>query len=201
MISKHSPIICIPTTIVVQLAPVQIFIMASLYLIFLSIFLTLLAKSVMSQEPHFDLIIRNAKIIDGTGSLWFLGDVAVLDGRITQVGNVPPSATASQLIFANGSYLSPGFIDSHTHDDVAVLENPSHAFKVVQGVTTVITGNCGFSNYPQGERLIIQDHLKSLLGDVGPQYFFTDFAALNSTLSSEGMGLNVGSLVGHGEFS
>lgn len=112
------------------------------------VFATSICDLTVSQV--FDLIIRDTKIIDGTGSIWFRGDIAVSGGQIAIVGNVPDSASAIQIIQGNGSYLAPGFIDSHTHDDISILESPSHEFKVVQGVTTIITGNCGFSNYPEG---------------------------------------------------
>src|ERR1700758_3423770 len=91
--------------------------------------------------------VRNARVVDGTGAPWYKADVGIIGDRIAAVGKIS-EASALEQIDANGSYVSPGFIDSHTHDDVALLDDPQHAAKLLQGVTTVVVGNCGFSNYP-----------------------------------------------------
>ena len=93
-----------------------------------------------------DTIIRNATIIDGTGADRFVGDVAVDDGHITEVGDTSGSAT--QEIDATGLVLAPGFVDVHTHDDGALLLHPDMEFKISQGCTSVVVGNCGFSAIP-----------------------------------------------------
>jgi N-acyl-D-amino-acid deacylase len=93
-----------------------------------------------------DLIIRNARIIDGTGAPSFDGDVAVEDGRISSVGTAGDKAKSE--IDAKGLALAPGFIDVHTHDDGAFLRHPDIGFKLAQGVTTCVCGNCGFSAIP-----------------------------------------------------
>jgi N-acyl-D-amino-acid deacylase len=93
-----------------------------------------------------DLIIRNARILDGTGAPAFEGDVEVDEGRIRTVGGVAGAATTE--LDAKGLHLSPGFIDVHTHDDGAFLRYPDMHFKLAQGVTTCVCGNCGFSAVP-----------------------------------------------------
>jgi N-acyl-D-amino-acid deacylase len=93
-----------------------------------------------------DLLIRNARIIDGAGALAFEGDVAIEGQRISEVGKV--TAGARQEIDARGQCLSPGFVDVHTHDDGAFLRHPDMSFKLAQGVTTCVCGNCGFSAIP-----------------------------------------------------
>ena len=93
-----------------------------------------------------DLIIRNARILDGTGAPAFEGDVEVDEGRIRTVGGA--AGTATTEIDAKGLHLSPGFIDVHTHDDGAFLRYPDMHFKLAQGVTTCVCGNCGFSAVP-----------------------------------------------------
>jgi N-acyl-D-amino-acid deacylase len=93
-----------------------------------------------------DLIIRNARIIDGTGAPSFDGDVEVEGGRISAVGSARHAAKSE--IDAKGLALAPGFIDVHTHDDGAFLRHPDMGFKLAQGVTTCVCGNCGFSAIP-----------------------------------------------------
>ena len=93
-----------------------------------------------------DLIIRGARIVDGTGGAAFEGDVAIEGDRIAQVGSV--SGEARETIDGEGLILSPGFIDVHTHDDFAFLRHPDMGFKLFQGVTTCVCGNCGFSAIP-----------------------------------------------------
>lgn len=93
-----------------------------------------------------DLIIRNASIIDGSGAPSFAGDVEIDGGRIGAVG-VAGGAARSE-IDAKGLSLAPGFIDVHTHDDGAFLRHPDMGFKLAQGVTTCVCGNCGFSAIP-----------------------------------------------------
>ena len=94
-----------------------------------------------------DLIIRNVRIIDGTGSALFDGDVAVDQGRIIAVG-AGAMPTARREIDGAGHCLAPGFIDTHAHDDGAFLRHPDMGFKLAQGVTTTVSGNCGFSAIP-----------------------------------------------------
>src|SRR5262245_28836294 len=94
----------------------------------------------------FDLVIRNASILDGSGAPARLGDVAVQDGHIARVGEVGDAGR--QEIDAGGRTLAPGFVDTHAHDDGALLRYPGVEFKLAQGVTTTVIGNCGFAVAP-----------------------------------------------------
>ena len=89
-----------------------------------------------------DIAIRNVSIIDGSGGEAFVGDVEIEGGRITSVGKAGP---AKVEVDGEGQTLSPGFIDTHSHDDGAFMRHPDMGFKLAQGVTTVVAGNCGFS--------------------------------------------------------
>lgn len=91
----------------------------------------------------FDLVFRNAIVVDGNGSSRRVADVAIEGDRIAEIGSVTGSARGE--IDASGLVLAPGFIDVHTHDDFALETTPDMAFKTLQGVTTVVTGNCGTS--------------------------------------------------------
>jgi N-acyl-D-amino-acid deacylase len=112
-------------------------------------FATLLALFAETAAADADLLIRNARIVDGTGSPWFIGDVAVENGRISDLGyNL--DVNADEVIDANRRVLAPGFIDVHTHveasDSRPGLEgNPRADNFLLDGVTTIITGNCGGS--------------------------------------------------------
>ena len=94
-----------------------------------------------------DTVIRNATIIDGTGAPRFDGDVLIEDGHISQIGDVSPASTTTD-IDAAGLVLAPGFVDVHTHDDGALINHPDMTFKISQGCTSVVVGNCGFSAIP-----------------------------------------------------
>jgi N-acyl-D-amino-acid deacylase len=93
---------------------------------------------------QYDLLIRNGKIIDGTGNSWYYADVAVKNGKIAKIGKLS-DASAKQVLDAKGNIVAPGFIDVHAHIENGVFENPNCDNYVFDGVTTVITGNCGGS--------------------------------------------------------
>ncbi|HEV8631078.1 MAG TPA: amidohydrolase family protein, partial [Thermoanaerobaculia bacterium] len=96
------------------------------------------------QPPTYDLLVRRALLLDGSGGPPVLGDLAVAAGRIAAIagaGTLAPAAAA--VVFeADGLALAPGFIDVHTHDDTQVVRAPQMAPKLSQGVTTVVVGNC-----------------------------------------------------------
>ena len=94
---------------------------------------------VRSDEPLYDLVIRNGRIVDGTGNPWFHGDVAIRGDRIVAVGRVP-DGTAQREIDAKGLVVAPGFIDMHSHSDYLLLEDGHAQSKIRQGVTTEVLG-------------------------------------------------------------
>jgi N-acyl-D-amino-acid deacylase len=144
------------------------------------------------------MIFQNVQLLDGTGSPPRTADVSIESGRIAWIAarNTERQARNAERLDAGGAYLAPGFIDSHTHDDLEILHRPEHPSKIRQGVTTVVVGNCSFSNYPSGEYL--GQHLGSLLGEVKSGDLFPDFESYRRTLQNNGIVLNVVSLVGHG---
>lgn len=97
----------------------------------------------------YDVVFRNATVVDGTGSEPFRADVAIENDRISDIGSLAQRGT--QEIDASNLVVAPGFIDVHTHDDFALLSQPNMSFKTLQGVTTVVTGNCGTSSTPFGD--------------------------------------------------
>ncbi|MFJ8072815.1 amidohydrolase family protein [Streptomyces sp. NPDC096176] len=97
-----------------------------------------------------DLVIRDARVIDGTGAASYRADVAVEDGRITEIRqeHTGPRPTAPRVLDADGLVLSPGFIDMHAHSDLALLRDPDHSAKAAQGVTLEVLGQDGLSYAP-----------------------------------------------------
>lgn len=95
-------------------------------------------------QNNADLIIKNGKIIDGTGNSWYHGDVAVKDGKIIKIGRLS-EMTAAKVIDAKGLIIAPGFIDVHGHIEGGIINTPTANNYIFDGVTTVVTGNCGGS--------------------------------------------------------
>src|ERR1051325_3654518 len=96
-----------------------------------------------APADEYDLLITNARVVDGTGNPWFRGSIAVKDGRIARVGRFD-AVNASHTIDAHGQIVAPGFIDVHTHVE-DVYDSPKAENFIRMGVTSLITGNCGGS--------------------------------------------------------
>lgn len=148
----------------------------------------------------YDLVIKNAKVIDGTGSPWYWGDVGVKDGKVSFVGKFGDYVCAEEVIDAKGQVLSPGFIDCHTHSDFLLFRDPTMLSKLKQGVTTQMIGPCGLSAAP-----IKPDKVKLLDSYVGfikagaePKYNWQSFGEFLDALDELDLGTNVGAYVGHG---
>ena len=101
--------------------------------------LVAIAHVANAQEPKFDLLIRNGRVVDGTGNPWFAADVAIRGERIVAVGKLT-DARATREIDAKGLVVAPGFIDMHSHSDLLLLEDGHAQSKIRQGVTTEILG-------------------------------------------------------------
>jgi N-acyl-D-amino-acid deacylase len=144
-----------------------------------------------AAEPEYDLVIRNGRIVDGTGNPWFLGDVAVRGDRIVAVGRVSANA-ATRQIDATGLVVAPGFIDIHSHSDTMLLEDGAGHSKVRQGVTTEVLGESD-SAAPSLGRLSAK---KLTVGNRTLQW--STFKEYFATLEREGIAVNVASYVGQG---
>lgn len=99
----------------------------------------------------YDLIIKNAIIYDGSGAPAFEGMIAVDQGKIAYVGKEDGELSASRVVDAEGLCLSPGFIDTHSHSDQSILEDPTRLHVLRMGATTEIAGQCGYSRSPYGK--------------------------------------------------
>ena len=139
-----------------------------LTIVLAGVFLMLNACQLLNSS--WDIVIKNGRIIDGTGNPPYRADLAIKGGKIVKIGSLQTGRSKKE-IDAAGLYVVPGFIDVHTHVDRKIAAQPALLNYLLQGVTTVIGGNCGGFQYP------LQD--------------------LYSTLEKEGIALNFASLVGH----
>ncbi|MGZ5250065.1 MAG: N-acyl-D-amino-acid deacylase family protein [Caldimonas sp.] len=144
--------------------------------------------------PDLDLLIRGGTVIDGSRAPRYDADVGLLDGRIVAIGDLAGRA-AKRTLDATGRIVAPGFIDSHTHDDQALLSQPDMSFKVSQGVTTVIAGNCGISIAPLRTDTPLPSPLDLL--DASARARFASFGDYFAELERTPPAVNVAALVGH----
>ncbi|MDP1899025.1 MAG: D-aminoacylase [Rubrivivax sp.] len=144
----------------------------------------------------FDLVLRGALLFDGSGAPRRPADVGVRAGGIVAVSAAGglDAAQAAEVLELNGLALAPGFIDVHTHDDRLLLADPSMAPKLSQGVTSVVTGNCGISLAPLGMHEAVPP--LNLVAD-GPGQRFDSFAAYFAALEAAPPAINLAALVGH----
>ncbi len=145
------------------------------------------------QEHTFDLVVRGATVYDGRGSPGTAADVAVRGDRIVAVEH-GLEGHAKKEIDARGLALAPGFIDVHSHDDFAVILQPDMPFKVLQGVTTDIVGNCGSGVVPFEAALT---RFRRFHPDANPRGW-SGFAEYMDRVDEARPALNVAVLVGHG---
>jgi dihydroorotase/N-acyl-D-amino-acid deacylase len=158
-----------------------------LYVLALARFSTSLAA-----QQHYDLIIQNGHIVDGTGSPWYAGDVGIRDGRIVAVGSLV-GAKADSTIDAAGMVVAPGFIDMLGQSDLSILVNPRLPSKIFQGITTEFTGE-GRTVAPLDDRIIAEDRLTYDHLEITPDW--RTLAEYFARLERQGIGINLGHYVG-----
>lgn len=142
----------------------------------------------------YDLIIKNAQLIDGTGTPAYPADVALQGDKIVAINNLT-STQARAVIDAKSRVLAPGFIDVHTHDDINVIHTPDMLCKISQGVTSVIVGNCGISASPVSLSGPPPDPM-NLLG-TQQDFVYPTFDAYINAVENACPRVNVAALVGH----
>jgi len=151
----------------------------------------------------FDIIIRNGKIVDGSGRKAFGADVGIIDGRIAEIS--PGLAADAQEVFdADGCVVSPGFIDMHSHSDFTLLVHPEAESKIRQGVTTELVGNCGGSPAPVPDAHF-DDFMQYMTGLGGfyqkalapRDWKWKTLAQFYEELEDHGVAVNLAPLVGH----
>lgn len=148
----------------------------------------------MAASLTCDTLIRGANLLDGSGAPAERLDLAIAGDRIHAMG-ADLRIEAVAVIEGEGLCLAPGFIDTHTHDDLAVVRAPAMTPKITQGVTTVIVGNCGISAFPVTLRGAVPDPM-NLLGAVS-EFRYPTLAAYSAAVSAAQPAVNVAALVGH----
>ena len=150
----------------------------------------------------FDLLVRNAQVIDGTGAPAFPGDVAVQGGKIAEVGKV--TGGAKRVIDARGQVLAPGFIDIHTHLDAQLLWDPLASSSCWHGITTAVLGNCSFGIAPcrPKDRHYLLHTLERVEGmslkalEAGVDWSWETYPQYMDRIGQR-LGMNIAALVGH----
>jgi N-acyl-D-amino-acid deacylase len=145
-----------------------------------------------------DLVVTGGRIVDGCGNPWYHGDLAVRGKRVAAIG-APGSLRGRRTVDAAGRYVTPGFIDPHTHSDVAILQYPRADSALRQGVTTHVTGNCGMSPAPVVARF--GDELRrewDYYWKNEVSWDWRGFGGYLRAIEANGTALNIAPLVGHG---
>ena len=148
------------------------------------------------KSHAFDTIIENGTIYDGTGSTSYVADIGIVNGEIESIGQLKDASTSNRLN-VEGSAISPGFIDLHTHSDFTLIVNGKAESQVHQGVTTEVVGQCGHSVAPLRHR---DELAKKAIGYVeGTETEgWETFGQYLDALESQPLGVNVAAFVGHG---
>jgi N-acyl-D-amino-acid deacylase len=147
----------------------------------------------------YDLLIRHAKIVDGTGNPWFTGDVAIAGTTIAAVGRV--TEEASRVIDAKGLCVCPGFIDVHAHGDFTPFDKTVVDYKLRQGITTEVNGNCGFSAAPV-DPSTVELVKRSVEGFIAPEqgvpWNWRSLGEYLDSIAHAQLAINIAPLIGHG---
>ena len=145
-----------------------------------------------------DLVIKNGHVLDGSGNPGTAADIAVEGDRIVDIGNLD-GLEAKEVLDVKGKVVSPGFIDMHSHSDISLLVAPYAESLAYQGITTVVTGQCGISPSPVSEKFK-KDYLKTLGAEAFGDLFsgIKSFGDFLDFLEKQGTSINVEPLVGHG---
>ncbi len=147
----------------------------------------------------FDLIIKNGRVLDGTGSPYLKQDIGIKDGKIARLGRI--NGNSAKTIDARGQVVSPGFIDMHSHTDHTILPFPEAESFIFQGVTTQVTGNCGLTVAPVSPETLslLKEYLEPFLWagfDYG--WDWRSLADFFEKIEKQGTSMNLAPLVGQG---
>jgi N-acyl-D-amino-acid deacylase len=147
----------------------------------------------------YDLLIRNAKVVDGTGNPWFKGDVAVTGASIAALGRV--RGEAARVIEANDLCVCPGFIDVHAHGDFTPFDKTVVDYKLRQGITTEVNGNCGFSAAPVHPSTVglVRKYVEGFIApEQGVPWNWRSLGEYLDSIAQARLAINIAPLIGHG---
>ncbi len=147
----------------------------------------------------FDLVIRNGRVLDGTGSPYIKKDIGIKDGKIEKLGRI--DGNTSKTVDARGQVVSPGFIDSHSHNDRTIMLFPKAESFIHQGITTAVSGNCGESLGPVNPQTLslLQRYLSATPKEGVPfAWDWRTLAEYYERVEKRGISMNLAPLVGQG---
>ncbi|HDI02048.1 MAG TPA: aminoacylase, partial [Ignisphaera sp.] len=152
----------------------------------------------MNYVNKYDLIIKNGIVVDGSGSPPFRADIGIVGDTIVKIGDLS-NTRAEKIIDASSLIVAPGFIDMHNHSDIGIFLVPTADNYIMQGVTTVVIGNCGSSPAPITDRNeeAMKIRLKKLIEKLGriPWRTYTEYLSELDRLEKS---INIAPLIGHG---
>ena len=150
-----------------------------------------------SVRNRFDIIIKNGHIIDGTSTQGFFGDIGIIGDKIAAIDDLK-NATAGTIINGEGLVVSPGFIDIHTHTDLELFVNSNAESKILQGVTTEVSGNCGSSLFPLNDA-DFEEADTNTLERYGFHVDWRDIKGFLRRLEDQKASINYATFTGHGQ--
>ena len=141
--------------------------------------------SKVSGAPHYDVLVTNARIVDGTGNPWYRGSVAIIGDRIAYVGPTIMGLNARRVIDAKDQVVAPGFIDMLGHSEFSILRGPHAVSKITQGITSEVTGevHSAWPNVAVGEQ-------------PDPKYPWRSLGEYFDYIEKSGIAINLGTYVG-----
>ena len=150
----------------------------------------------LTEKKSFDIVIKKGILMDGSGGEAREADIAVKEGLIAEIGRIP-AESGKRVIDARNLMVCPGFIDAHDHTDAGLLVNPKGESHIRQGITTLVSGNCGSSPFPLSDSVYekMRHDLKSAYGiDLN----WRDINGFFQILEKSGTALNYSSFIGQG---
>ncbi|MCM3749425.1 D-aminoacylase [Paenibacillus pasadenensis] len=145
-----------------------------------------------------DLVLKNGRIVDGSGNPWYRGDVGIKERRIAAVGKIDEEA--AETVDAAGNVIAPGFIDGHCHSDLMILGHPLSEIKLSQGVTAEVVGNCGLAPapvFPDREQLL-RSYITPVIGDTGKPWSWNTVSDYMEVISRSAPAEHMATYVAHG---
>jgi N-acyl-D-amino-acid deacylase len=149
-----------------------------------------------ASNKEYDLVIKNGRIFDGLGNETILADVGIAGQKIEKIGKIS-AAKGQSVINAQDLVVCPGFIDTHDHTDIQLLVNPKAESSIRQGITTLVSGNCGDSPFPIAEE-IYDEYRDNQKEEYDVDVTWRDIKGFFSRLEEQGMALNYSTYVGQG---
>ncbi|MGH3098551.1 MAG: N-acyl-D-amino-acid deacylase family protein [Streptosporangiales bacterium] len=151
----------------------------------------------LGGSEMLDLVLRNGRVLDGSGNPWFWADVGVRDGVVAAVGDVPEEAR--ETVDVGGAVVCPGFIDGHTHSDLTIFDRSHAEIKLRQGVTTEVVGNCGMTAAPCRREASepLRAYVEPILGKATTRWCWETVAKYVDALTEAQPAENVATYVGH----